>query len=241
MTELENVERELICLFNDEKIGIKTSAEVVKLSNALWSKIKDNSSLLNKAITVIKDKFNERDILKGISTSYFILLDYENVNEEIYKTLGSTILSNRDIAKLNINRQSYITLLLSNSNYILSSKEKEFAVKMTDELSRGEFDIRYFILKNNSFTLEEKTNLLHEFYEEDEYDGVLDLWEWDIINNLNGVLYLDKDYLFYYNEDFFLNNIEDKELLKETLEDIKFCKLMHKLRPASWEREYVRK
>ena len=239
--EIDIIENELTKVINEKNMGLKTHVEVITDINHIWARIKNNDELLKESITIVKDKFNERDILNGIMVSYLILLNYKDVKKEIYNALGNTILSNKDIAKLSVNGEYMITSLLSDTDFALNKNAKEFVVKMASELSQGEFDIRYYILKNKSFTLDEKKNLLYDFYEQNEYDRILDWWQWDIVNSLNGVLYILKDYLFDYNEDFFLNSIEDKKLANEIIEEIKFCKLMHSLRPTSWEVEYLRK
>lgn len=50
----------------------------------------------------------------------------------------------------------------------------------------GEFDIRYWILKNPNWSLEEKEKLIFEFWANDEeYDKTLEEWEWNIVNDLS--------------------------------------------------------
>ena len=66
----------------------------------VWSRIKNNKEVLRGAIQITKDKFGERDIVKGLSIAEFILLDYENVDSNIYQNLINTIYSNTDIARI---------------------------------------------------------------------------------------------------------------------------------------------
>jgi len=49
----------------------------------------------------------------------------------------------------------------------------------TQAHGRGEFDIRYWILKNSNWTMKEKEKLINDFWENDEaYDEILDQWGW---------------------------------------------------------------
>ena len=66
----------------------------------VWSRIKNNKEVLRGAIQITKDKFGERDTVKGLSIAEFMLLDYENVDSNIYQNLINTIYSNTDIARI---------------------------------------------------------------------------------------------------------------------------------------------
>ena len=47
----------------------------------------------------------------------------------------------------------------------------------------GDFDIRYWILRNPNWSLEEKQKLIMDFwYDDEEYDEVLERWELDYKN-----------------------------------------------------------
>ena len=72
----------------------------------VWSRIKNNKEVLRGAIQITKDKFGERDTVKGLSIAEFILLDYENVDSNIYQDLINTIYSNTDIARIVLNGAS---------------------------------------------------------------------------------------------------------------------------------------
>ena len=74
----------------------------------------------------------------------------------------------------------------------------------------GAFDIRFQILRNPNWTIEEKKILINEFYCDDEtYDAFLDEWCWEIINhNLYREGYsfvLENWYLFDYTYDDILD------------------------------------
>ena len=57
----------------------------------VWSRIKNNKEVLRGAIQITKDKFGERDTVKGLSIAEFMLLDYENVDSNIYQNLINTV------------------------------------------------------------------------------------------------------------------------------------------------------
>ncbi len=105
----------------------------------------------------------------------------------------------------------------------------------------GDYDIRYWILRNDNFTKEEKQKLVYDFFYDNEfYSELLYEWEWGIINdNLNA----DCEPLIDIDE---IEDITYEELLKRTdektaikiMKEINFTRLMHELRPTSWEEEY---
>ena len=49
----------------------------------------------------------------------------------------------------------------------------------TQAHGRGDFDIRYWILRNSNWTSKEKQKLIMDFWADDDvYDEVLEQWEW---------------------------------------------------------------
>ena len=58
----------------------------------VWSRIRNNKEVLREAIQVTKDKFWERDIVKGLSIAELILLDYDNIDLDIYNNLINCII-----------------------------------------------------------------------------------------------------------------------------------------------------
>lgn len=107
----------------------------------------------------------------------------------------------------------------------------------------GVYDIRYCILSNPNWSLEEKRKLVFDFYVlDEEYDNALEAWEWGIINdpiNMQYDVYLDKSELFGYTyEDILEKYSGNHEAAMKIYLEIDFCKLMHELRPMQWEKEY---
>lgn len=102
----------------------------------------------------------------------------------------------------------------------------------------GAFDIRYHILRNSNWTIEEKKQLLYDFYYDDKtYDEFLDEWCWNIINyNLYREGYsfaLENWYLFDYKYEDILDLSQNKEVANEVWNEINFCRTMHNLRTPS--------
>ena len=126
-------------------------------------------------------------------------------------------------------------------NYMFSTLSKAQAH------GRGEFDIRYHILRNPNWTLEEKQKLIMDFWCDDEvYDEYLELWEWEIVNDHanykgNPLPLFDKDEMYEYTYETLLNFYKDKETTDRIWKEIQFCKQMHELRPQQWELEFTPK
>ena len=114
----------------------------------------------------------------------------------------------------------------------------------TQAHGKGDFDIRYWILRNPNWTIEEKQKLVMDFwYDSETYDEALEAWEWNIVNyenmcDLDVFSPIEKDELYRYSYDDLLNNFRNRKMVNIIWEEIQFCKLMHKLRPQKWELEY---
>lgn len=107
----------------------------------------------------------------------------------------------------------------------------------------GDYDIRYWILKNPNWTLEEKQKLVMDFWADDEeYDETLEQWQWGIINdsvNYNeDTSYIDHSSLYEWDYNALLEFYKNKEKADIMWKEIEFCKQMHKLRPQQWELEF---
>ena len=107
----------------------------------------------------------------------------------------------------------------------------------------GDFDIRYWILRNPNWLLEEKQKLIIDFWSNDEdYDETLEQWEWGIVNEPanykgNPMPLFDRDELYEYSYDVLLKFYGYKETTDRIWEEIQFCKKMHQLRPQQRELE----
>lgn len=278
----------------------------------MWSKIKSNSKVLREAVKVKRDKFDEHDIVNGLTISDAMLRDYEYVDEVAYNNLINSIYTNTDIARIVMDGASnggfsFLLMSLWNHNLKLTEEQKSFAVNeamnkigttrwqqneecfskklddmnMTDDnmafinidgyvnpigqksgsqymnymfstLNKtqahgtGEFDIRYQILRNPNWSLDEKQKLVMDFWCDDEtYDEYLEQWEWGIINaSINfkdHCIAFERMHLYEYSYEDLLTFYEDKEITDRIWSEIQFCKQMHELRPQQWELEFMPK
>lgn len=116
----------------------------------------------------------------------------------------------------------------------------------TQAHGRGDYDIRYWILRNKNWSLEEKQNLIMNFwYCDDTYDELLEQWEWNVVNDNvnfkgNSFSLLDKDKLYTYTYDELLKFYNDQKTTDRIWEEIQFCKQMHQLRPQQRELDYIK-
>lgn len=281
--------------------------------NEIWSRIKNHPEILKEAVQIKRDRFNERDVVKGLAIANTMLIDYENVDNVAYNSLINSIYSNVDVARIVINGASnggYSFLLMSlwNHNLKLTEEQKSFAVNeamnkigttrwyqrekmfssrldnmgisddnttfveidnsinpigqkskfehvnyMFANLSNeqahgtGDFDIRYYILRNPNWSLEEKQKLIMDFWYDDEiYDECLEQWEWNIVNGCinyedNSVLIFDKDQLYQISYDEVLSFYGNTEMANKVWNEIQFCKQMHELRPQQFELQFILK
>lgn len=165
---------------------------------------------------------------KKISSEYSKKLDEKGITDDVTTTIEIDGCVNPIGAK---SKNEYF-------NYIFS------VLSDTQAHGVGAFDIRYCILRNPNWTLEEKQKLIMEFWEDDEtYDEYLEQWEWGVVND--AVNYKEGslppfDRYDLFNEwtyEMLLKYFGNKEITDRIWEEIDFCKKMHELRPQQWEIE----
>jgi len=225
----------------------------------IWDSIKNDKELLKEAIKVIKSKWYT-DRICGTAIGDMMLLDFQNVDSDIYQELINTIYSNRDIARICLDsswRSSFLLMSLWNFDLKLTEEQKAFAVSEamnmpgtakydgknpTNMHGSGDFGIHYWILRNPNWTLEEKQQLVMKFYEDDDdYDETLEQWEWAVVNdeaNFKGEAFPPFDRYELFNDwdyDRLLKYHGNKEVTDRIWEEMEFCKQMHQLRPMQWE------
>ena len=157
-------------------------------------------------------------------------------------------------------------LALKNYKYILTNKQKKFALKEaynkmgtrkyytktdglytnTDNASyrlvvdyfsdsqahgKDEFDIRYYILKNNNWSETEKKLLVYEFWQDDKkYEKAIRAWECNVmekfryVDDLNN--YLDIDELYYMSFDDLYEKYGFYDDFYENYNELCFCKMI---------------
>ena len=280
--------------------------------NFVWDCIKKNTSMLEDAIIVKRDKFDESDTFSHLAIVEAMLMDHESVDKDVYNKLVNLIYSNTDLARIVLNGAanggySFLLFTLFNYDLKLTEEMKNFAVNealnkigtsrwyerleeyskqldeagvtddqtvkmdldgcvvpigaksgckhlyhmfasLSEELAHGsgEFDIRYQILRNPNWSIQEKEKLVYEFFVEDSvYDEFLDQWQWGIINdevcNTTEGCLLDISELSYYTYEDLLKIFGNEKDAKYIYEEIEFCRMMHKIRPQEWERDFALK
>ncbi len=224
--------------------------------NLIWNKIKNNTFILNEALNIKINRFKEIDFRADYIVMCMLYFQ-EDINKEAYKKLIDLIFSNADLARSGVDGCSLLLYAMWNTELELSEEQKAFVIDEVFEslnytrnkstrLAKhryGNFDIRYWILRNNSFTSDEKKEYVNSFYVDDEcYDNVFDQWEWDIVNNSssgNQILIAIDDVLFTPIEEIEvrLKTCFDEKKTQEFIKEIQFVRFMCELREPSWLRD----
>ncbi|MCI8347086.1 MAG: hypothetical protein HFJ12_03960 [Bacilli bacterium] len=232
----------------------------------LWKEIlleQDNKGLLREAIKPITNKRGE-SIIQAPTICDCILKDYTKVDETIYQELVNCIYTFPTIARTKAggvfskSNSSFLVQTLQNHDLVLNERQKLSAV--TEALSMPgaifsddsgtkrkdilevhgttPFDIRYEILMNPNWTIEEKSNLVYDFYEKVEYfNEAICTWEKDIINNssfysLNGFQVMNVNKLYCYSEEELSQYYPNEEKRENIKEEIRMYELFHQMRPC---------
>ena len=215
----------------------------------IWNEIKENKEVLTSAIEVKKNKWGIDVVTSSMICS--MILVSKDVDEDIYQKLIDLICSNKEIAKLHLyNRRflngndTYLSTLIADYDLELTEKQKRFAEEAAKSKLDFHFsDLKQIILMNPNWQIEEKANLIYEFYTDEEWDEELETMEWDIINdpdNYKGepFSFMDKAELYEYRYEDLNEFYQNKETTDRIWEDISLCKLFHQIRPQQWEVEY---
>ena len=296
----------------EELFQSKHCDKKVNDSTEFWDSIKNNRDLLEWAIRPTKDKFGKNDVVNGMTICENMLIDYDNVDSDLYQKLIDLIYSNKQIARIVLDGYSnggysYLLMSLWNPNLKLTDKQKAFAVDeamnkigtvryktVMDEFFKhldekeindsqtmytefggsinpvgaktgnmyindifnsfssaqahglGEFDIRYWILRNPNWSDSEKQKLIMDFWTSDTvYDETLEQWEWEIVNDSanykgNAISLFDRNLLYDYSYDVLLKFYGNRDTTDRIWDEINFCRKMHKFRPQLWETSFVK-
>lgn len=204
----------------------------------VWDKIKNDNKLLDYAITClcIESANFDQDYIRGKNIGYFILDRYKDVNKESYLQLINEVFSNPFIASIRLRgrelkkyecfrEETYLSLALSNHSLTLTNKQKKFAEDMVLNYEKyfeyGDFSVKYHILSNPNWTIEEKKKLVYDFFkDEDLYNQQLKRWENYVSPFWKGYHYLDcanyKGFMFANCDYDYLSN-----QYEEVLEDVR--------------------
>ena len=183
-----------------------------------------------------------------------------SLNIDAYNRLVHSIYTNKDIARsyfgaLNLYREAFSFLLETLWNYDLklTDEQKSFAVDeamnkrgttrnpkgfdfigLKDSKSQihgiGVFDIRYAILTNPNWTIDEKEKLTSEFYSDvEQLKYNLNEWELDVINtqaNVEKYNPVTTYGLYNYTYDDLKNIFNNENDLNEMWQGISFCRMI---------------
>lgn len=208
----------------------------------VWNEIKNNHKILSKACSIYVNKwgntlFGSPDIVR------MIILNAEDFDDELLTDLFNDILSYPEIASIipgnDLEQGSGTTLLtyLVYKNFELNEQEKEFIVNQllikNSKHCYSTYDLAYYILRNDSFTLMEKGKLIYKYFELDQYwDDFINKLSIDLKNEFDlWELYSDLIHITYTELDQF---ITDKEKFEIILKEINFLKYLEEIRHTSF-------
>ena len=235
-----------------EKIFKSDNKEKIK---KYWEQVKTKEEFLTYATKIINYNFKS----KIIATK--ILKDKSMYKTKIYKDIVNKILKSKTLAREYIFKdlkKTFLMLVLENDELKLSKEQKLFIIleaedspftkKNYDKYNTisihggGIFDIRYLIIKNKNFSYQEKKNLFHFFYPDDEMKiNILKELEWEVLKLLKDSTFEDDDYNAIYSKE--PNNLTKrlKEIKNEVelIKKINLCKYIKSIIPQSAIKKYV--
>ena len=166
---------------------------------------------------------------------------YQNKIDEYNKSLKSKGVSD----KMTINIPD-TNIPIGLETYYMRINYLTSLLSTTQAHGKGEFDIRFWILRSPNWSNLEKEKLVYDFwYDEEDFKTCLIEWESAIIND--PVNFKDSEFLFETFDIYectyqmLLEFYKDKETADRIWDEIEFCKTMCKLRELSKKKEYVPK
>lgn len=231
----------------------------------IWKELlleKGDNRLLRQAIKPIMNKEGEV-MVQAPTICDYILKKSKEVDGAIYQELVDWIYTFPTIARTKAgevfckSNSSFLVQTLQNHDLALDEMQKFVAVSealsmpgsissfdsetkkqdMSEIYGTTPFDIRYEILMNPNWTIEEKANLIYGFYQEDkDFDRAIHAWEEEIINTSSfysqkGFQVMNLNKLYYYTEEEISKYYPDDEKRKNIKEEIRMYELFHQMRP----------
>lgn len=227
----------------------------------LWPWYRSDKSMLRWAIQPIKDKFG-KDSVQGPLICDYMLTYYNDVDKDLYLELFALIFEHIDIARYSVDgdRRSFLMMILYNFDLRLLDEEKElitnealhcYGTKTMENQDtygnvvvahgQGIYDIKYWILRNPNWSIDEKQHLVYELWANDEeYEEVLSQWEYELFNSNSLYVVNPEKYsiefnpaeMYEYSYEYFLEMYNDDSIAEEVWQEVQFLKLMHILRPV---------
>lgn len=166
---------------------------------------------------------------------------YQNNREEYNKALKNKGISD----KMTINIPD-TNIPIGLETYYMRINYLASLLSTTQAHGTGEFDIRFWILRNPNWSNLEKEKLVYDFwYDEEDFKTCLIEWKSAIIND--PVNFKDSEFLFETFDIYectyqmLLEFYKDKETANRIYDEIEFCKTMRKLRERSNRKEFIPK
>jgi len=230
-----------------------------------WTMVRSDREFLRWAIAPFKDKWG-KDSVNAPHVCEYILLNYEDVDQEIYQQLVNAVYLTENLARTSLDgdRYSFLLMTLYNPSLRLTNMQKDFAYQeaikgyetimfantevfegVVCDHGSGSFDIKYWILRNDNWSIEEKKTLIYEFFaDQDIYEEFLGDWEsnifeehsLDVVNIDKYSLDFNQCMMYEYSYEYYLDMYGyNREVTDEVWNEIQFCNLMHILRPSRGE------
>ena len=174
------------------------------------------------------------------------------VSEALNKVGTSKFLNDFDkfsnkLEKSGITDDVVDTIYIDGQLYSIGAKNKKeylyylsYSASNTQAHGFGVYDIRYQILRNPNWSLEEKRDLAREFWSNDEeYEEFFSNWEYGVCekSTVDGFSLLSEDEIYDYTYESLSFCYDDQKFVSEIWEEIQFCRMMKEIRPVN-ESEY---
>jgi len=213
-------------------------------SEELWQSYRDNVKLLKWAIETKQRKYGGT-VVKGISICEEILRHPQEGIKEVYDELFDLVLSNKEVAEIKQEirislesryHDSFLNLALQNEEKRLTPEQKEFVINevLSDRACmhyRGNYDLRYLILMNQSWTEEEKKQLVVDLWDNDtDYEVTIDTYENAIYGELHGYI-SDIGDMYELTPEKVTEAVGDPERASSIMDNINLCRMMTSVRP----------
>lgn len=244
-----------------------------KAGNAqkIWEEIsleQGDKGLLREAIKPIMSKEGEK-MMQAPTICDCILKDFKKIDWTIYQELVDLIYTFPTVARTKAggtfrkSNSAFLVQTLQNHDLILDEMQKFAAVTealsmpgsvrpfnyetkkqdMSQIYGTTPFDIRYEILMNPNWTIEEKANLIYDFYEKDEdFDRAIHAWEEEIVNTSSfysqkGFQAMHSKKSYDYSKEELAKYYPDENQKEDMIEKIRMYELFHQMRPQK-EKSY---
>ena len=207
-----------------------------------WEKIASDKDLFDWAMSTHKQQTGCEVVNGRYILDYALRHHLDDMPEEIRDNIVREVFTNEVVrneyaGEIGCNKESFMLLILQDPNIQLADEygaiaeieaQKSVDGKLTSHGS-GNYDIRYWILKNPNWSFPGKQRLVQRFWENpsdsSDYEEYIESLETDIINsNIYTGAYLSIDYLYSYTYEELLEIYESEAAAKQIMDEIDFCR-----------------